>query len=91
MASPTRDAQDYEIRLKGQLDARWARWFDGMTMMVDANGNTLLRGKQMDQAALFGLLKKVRDIGMPLLSLQCIPPEKNDDPVHPERYEGDIT
>ena len=68
----TSDAQYYEIRLKGQLDARWATWFDGLAITLDENGNTLLRGPVADQAALHGLLKKVRDVGLPLLSVHIV-------------------
>ena len=59
----------YQIRLEGHLSGQWADWFDGMTITLETNGNTLLTGPVMDQAALHGLLKKVRDLGMPLLSL----------------------
>ena len=59
----------YEIRLKGHLDDRWADWFEGLTITLEDNGDTLLTGPVVDQAALHGLLKKVRDLGIPLLSL----------------------
>jgi hypothetical protein len=59
----------YEIRLKGHLDAQWMTWFDGLTITLDENGDTLLSGPVADQAALHGLLKKVRDLGMPLVSV----------------------
>lgn len=59
----------YEIRLQGHLDARWADWFEGLTITLEEDGNTLLTGPVIDQAALHGLLKKVRDLGMPLLSV----------------------
>ena len=59
----------YEIRLKGQLDDQWAEWFEGLTVTLEEDGNTLLTGPVVDQAALHGLLKKVRDLGMPLLSV----------------------
>lgn len=59
----------YEIRIDGRLDARWQDWFDGMTVTLDDHGGTLLSGPVVDQAALHGLLRKVRDLGMPLLSV----------------------
>ena len=64
----------YEIRLQGQLDARWASWFDGMTITLTEDGDTLLIGPVADQAALHGLLKKVRDLGIPLRSVSQIIP-----------------
>ena len=59
----------YEIRLKGHLDERWAEWFDGLTITLEDNGDTLLSGTVADQAALHGILKKVRDLGLTLLSV----------------------
>ena len=59
----------YEIRIKGHLDNRWADWFDGLTLMREENGETLLTGLVVDQAALHGLLRKVRDLGLPLVSV----------------------
>ena len=59
----------YEIRLKGHLDDKWADWFDGLTITRADNGETLLRGAVVDQAALHGVLRKVRDLGLPLLSV----------------------
>lgn len=64
----------YEIRVKGHLDNRWAHWFGGLTITLEDNGDTLLTGPVVDQAALFGLLKKVRDTGVPLLSVNRIEP-----------------
>ena len=64
----------YEIRLKGQLDDRWAAWFEGLTISQQDNGDTLLTGPVVDQAALYGLLRKVRDLGMPLLSVSAVEP-----------------
>ncbi len=59
----------YQIRLKGQLGSEWADWFEGLVVTLEADGNTLLTGPVPDQAALHGLLKKVRDLGMPLISV----------------------
>jgi hypothetical protein len=59
----------YEIRIKGHLDDQWSDWFGGLTITLEEDGNTLLTGPVVDQAALHGLLKKVRDLGMPLLSV----------------------
>ncbi len=64
----------YEIRLKGHLDDRWAGWFEGMTITPEENGDTLLTGPVIDQAALYGLLKKVRDLGMSLVSVSPLKP-----------------
>ena len=64
----------YEIRLKGHLDNRWADRFGGLTITLESNGDTLLTGPVVDQAALHGLLKKVRDLGMPLLSVNFVSP-----------------
>ena len=58
----------YEIRIKGHLDDGWAAWFEGLTVTLEENGETLLTGAVVDQAALHGLLRKVPDLGMPLLS-----------------------
>ncbi len=59
----------YEIRIKGHLDGRWAARFEGMTLTLEEKGDTLLVGPVVDQAALHGLLRKVRDLGMPLISV----------------------
>jgi hypothetical protein len=66
----------YEIRLKGHLDDRWAAWFGGLTITLEEDGDTLLSGTVVDQAALHGLLKKVRDLGMPLLSVNFVSPDQ---------------
>jgi hypothetical protein len=61
----------YQIRITGQLDARWADWFEGLTITLDG-GDTLITGPVVDQAALHGLLKRVRDLGMPLASVSPV-------------------
>jgi hypothetical protein len=63
----------YEIHLRGRLDQRWASWFDGMTVSTDVDGTTLIRGPVADQAALHGLLARLRDLGLPLLSVTQVP------------------
>ena len=77
------EPQLYEIRLKGHLDDRWTEWFDGLTITLEENGDTLLTGPVVDQAALHGLLKKVRDLGLPLVSV-C-PVEPGPSPTLPLR------
>ena len=62
----------YQIRIQGHLDHHWTSWFEGLTLTLEDNGITLLTGRVADQAALFGLLRKVRDLGMPLLSAVCL-------------------
>ena len=68
----------YEIRLEGELDPQWADWFGGMAITLEHNGDTLLTGQVVDQAALHGLLKKVRDLGMPLVSIIRIQTRETD-------------
>ena len=68
----------YQIRIKGQLDRHWAGWFDDMVITLDDGGETLLTGPVADQAALYGVLRKVRDLGLPLLSVVCIGPSQTD-------------
>ena len=64
----------YQIRVKGHLGPRWAEWFGGVTITLEDNGDTLLTGPVEDQAALHGLLRKVRDLGMPLISAIRVEP-----------------
>jgi hypothetical protein len=66
----------YQIRLKGHLGRQWTDWFGGLTITLEDNGDTLLAGPVVDQAALHGLLRKVRDLGMPLLSVNCLNPDQ---------------
>ena len=60
---------DYQIRLQGHLDSHWSAWFEGLTITNEANGEAVLRGPLADQAALHGVLIKVRDLGLPLLAI----------------------
>jgi hypothetical protein len=68
----------YQIRLKGHLGREWSGWFEGLTITLENNGDTLLTGPVVDQAALHGLLKKVRDLGMPLVSVSPVEPGRAD-------------
>ena len=78
----------YEIRLKGHLDSRWTAWFDGMTLTTTSDGTTVIEGPVVDQAALHGLLHKLRDTGLPLVSVtqvetgrpKCPPPTPDTPP-----------
>jgi hypothetical protein len=65
----------YQIRLRGHLGARWSTWFEDLTVVPEPGGNTLMIGPVIDQAALYGVLAKIRDLGLPLLSIACIDPE----------------
>jgi hypothetical protein len=75
----------YEIRVEGHLGHAWTRWFAGLSIALDDNGDTLLTGEVVDQAALHGLLRKVRDIGVPLVSVNRLDPE----PTSRTPQEGD--
>ena len=68
----------YEIRIKGHLHDRWAAWFEGLTLRREENGDTLLTGPVVDQAALHGLLRKVRDLGMDLIAVTRVRPAQAD-------------
>lgn len=68
----------YQIRLKGHLSADWADWFGGLTITLDENGDTLLSGLTLDQATLYGLLKKVRNLGLTLVSVTPVEPDSGD-------------
>ena len=71
----------YEIRLKGHLAARWAAWFDGLSLRHESAGTTTIHGPVVDQAALHGLLTKVRDMGLPLVSVNRIQNDQADVPT----------
>jgi hypothetical protein len=75
--SSTQEPDRYEIRVKGHLADRWAAWFDGMTLTRQADGTTLLHGPVADQSALHGLLRRISDLGLPLLS---VTPTVHDEP-----------
>ena len=68
----------YQIRIQGHLGREWADWFEGLTLTALDNGETLLTGAVVDQAALHGVLRKVRDVGLPLLSVVCVKPGQAD-------------
>ncbi len=68
------DPGRYEIRVQGRLEPRWAAWFDGMTLTCEGDGTTTIHGPVVDQAALHGVLRKLRDVGLPLISLRQVPP-----------------
>ena len=68
----------YQIRINGHLGSQWTDWFEGLTITLEENGDTLLTGPVIDQAALHGLLKKVRDLGMPLVLVSPVEPGQVD-------------
>jgi hypothetical protein len=70
----------YQIRLKGHLGRQWTDWFEGLSITLEEHGDTLLTGPVVDQAALYGLLRKVRDLGLPLLSVMRVEPDHADAP-----------
>jgi hypothetical protein len=79
--SPKRDPSEpmvYQIRVTGHLGREWTDWFDGLTITLQDNGETLLSGPVVDQAALHGVLRKVRDLGLPLLAVTLMKPGEVD-------------
>jgi hypothetical protein len=68
----------YQIRIEGYLDSQWTDWFAGLTITLEEDGDTLLTGPITDQAALHGVLKKVRDLGLPLVSVSPLDPGQAD-------------
>ena len=81
--------QHYEIRVNGRLGSRWSAWFDGLIVETDPDGTTAIRGPVVDQAALHGLLQKLRDVGIPLLSLTPIPSNTSTElTAHPNHKEN---
>jgi hypothetical protein len=79
-AGDHREVGVYEIRIKGHLDNRWAGWFEGLTITLADNGETRLTGAVVDQAALHGLLRKVRDLGLPLIAVSQVDPKQANGP-----------
>jgi hypothetical protein len=79
----------YRIRLHGRLDARWSEWLDGMEITHDNDGTTVLRGPLVDQSALHGLLARLRDLGLPLISLTRIEPTQAHQYHQPQHPTGD--
>jgi hypothetical protein len=75
----------YEIRLRGHLDSRWAAWFDGLSLSNENDGTTIIGGQVADQSALHGLLQKVRDLGLPLVSVTQVEPDQPDAPANGPR------
>jgi hypothetical protein len=71
-------AETYEIRVDGRLDARWVTWFDGLALTAEGDGTTTLRGAVVDQAALHGLLQRIRDLGLVLVSVTSIDPIQSE-------------
>jgi hypothetical protein len=70
----------YEIRLAGRLDERWAAWFDGLSVRESDDGTTVISGPIVDQAALHGLLQRVRDLGLPLVSVERLEADRSEGP-----------
>jgi hypothetical protein len=79
--SVTRGSSRYEICIEGHLSSRWATRFDGMTLSLRDDGTTVIEGPVVDQAALHGLLQKLRDLGIPLVSLTQIQPDPGGEPT----------
>jgi hypothetical protein len=79
------DTGGFEIRTTGHMDDRWSEWFEGLTFVREADGTTLIRCPSLDQAALHGLLAKVRDLGLPLISVNPTPTPVDHTPRSNER------
>ena len=78
-------ARRYELRVNGHLDARWADWFDGLSLTHASDGTTVIHGQVADQAALHGLLQRVRDLGLPLVSVTQVEGDRRDRPTNDPR------
>jgi hypothetical protein len=89
--NPTTDPDQplvYQIRLQGHLGRNWTEWFGGLTITLEDNGETLLTGPVVDQAALYGLLRKVRDLGLPLISVTRAQTDQIDGPDFKQAIEA---
>lgn len=83
----------YRIIIKGHLDSDWSDWFDGLTISLADNGETILTGPIVDQTALHGVLSKIRDLGVPLLGLSRVKPEReieSNRPIHTKDASIDV-
>ena len=78
----------YQVRIKGHLGLHWTDWFGGLTITLEDNGDTLLTGPVVDQAALYGLLRKVRDVGLPLIAVTRVPTDQLDAPDSKQAIEA---
>ena len=76
----------YEIRVKGHLDGHWSEWFDGLEITNLENGEAMLSGDIVDQAALHGVLAKVRDLNLGLVVVSSVGPQRQDPAIRPARY-----
>ena len=74
------ESRVYQIRIKGHLDDSWSEWFEGLRMTYEEDGTTVLTGPVADQPALHGLLVKIRDLGLPLVSVNCAKPNEGEVP-----------
>jgi hypothetical protein len=68
----------YQIKVKGYLDSNWSEWFGGLTVTYDEHDNTILTGPVVDQAALYGILNRIRDLGLTLVSVNCVDSDSDD-------------
>ena len=78
----------YQIKIKGYVSYQWTDWFQGLTVTLEENGDTLLTGMVIDQAALYGLLKRIRDLGIPLLSVNSVGSTPEDTPGAKDQQAG---
>ena len=84
------EARRYELRVRGHLDARWTSWFEGLGLAQLSDGTTAIHGTVADQAALHGLLQKLRDLGLPIVSVAQTDPDEPH-PIPADNHKGDTT